>query len=759
MREELALVVILALALGIPASTKARLPGSGAWKASLSSHLEIKQAEVRQPAFFPVAVWYSGGKARAPMLETITPDSPRSWKEDLSRIKALGFNAVRTWVEWNAGEPEEGKYRLQNLDLLLRLAQEVGLKVIVQVYVDSAPEWVGKKYPDGRYAAQDGQPIISQAAPGYCFDHAGVRKAVLDFFQEVARHAAASPAFYGWDLWSEPAALNWARVGYKSEPMFCYCPGSLERFRRWLKSKYQTLDQLNEAWHRTFTDWSQVQPPRFGTILTYTDFMDWRIYYGYKLAEDLKARNDAVKAIDRNHVTTSHAPNPSPLVRTLADPYDPTDDFLMKDSVDFFGTSFYPKLTAVEHNWTLERRVLAMDLTNSMTAGRGFYVGELQSGYGVHGTVVGSPVTGNDLELWTWGMVARGARAINYYAFYPMSAGYESGGYGMIALDGTLTEPSRRAGGMAQHIQENSYLLLLSHPERAEVAVVFSPLTPLLGGYDEEGSRTEMHQSLAGYHRMFFERNLPVDVLSSRELAQDDLQQYKLVIVPYPLMMTSEEGRILENYVSDGGRLFVEARPGWIDERGHAEANVPGFGWDEMLGVREKQLIPVKEFDVKWGAAQFKGMKFQELFNVEDQSARPLAFLADGTPIAYENRYKKGSAIIFGSFAGQQNYQHPVAMHPLAGFLARWANLSEPELHAPGLLEIRQMYAPQKGRWVFLFNHADKPASVHFVRSLERPASGIREIVTGQKISPAGANLDLRSEVPAESVRIYRIDF
>ena len=85
-----------------------------------------------------------------------------------------------------------------------------------------------------------------------------------------------------------------------------------------------------------------------------------------------------------------------------------------------------------------------MDLTNNMTAGRGFYVGELQAGYGVHGTVVGSPVTSSDLEMWTWGMVSRGARAINYYAFYPMNAGYESGGYGMISLDGSLTERSRR---------------------------------------------------------------------------------------------------------------------------------------------------------------------------------------------------------------------------------------------------------------------------------------------------------------------------
>lgn len=756
--EQLPLLFAFLLSLGMMASPSPAPGKSGPQNTSIRSPLEVAQPNTREPNFFPIAVWYSGGKARAPMLETITPDSPREWKDDLSKIKGLGFNTVRTWVEWNVGEPNEGEYHLENLDLLLRLANEAGLKVIVQVYVDSAPEWVGKKYPDGRYAAQDGQPINSQAAPGYCFDHRGVRRAVLDFFREVAKHTTASPAFYGWDLWSEPAALNWARIGYKSEPMFCYCPSSMERFRSWLKNKYGTLSELNQAWHRTFMDWNQVEPPRYGTILTYSDFVDWRVYYGYKLAEDLKMRNDAIKAIDPDHVTTSHAPNPSPLVRTLADPYDPTDDYLMKDSVDFFGTSFYPKLTAVEHNWTLERQVLAMDLTGNMTAGRGFYVGELQSGYGVHGTVIGSPVTASDLEMWTWGMVSRGARAINYYAFYPMNAGYESGGYGMINLDGTLTERSRHTGEQAKLIQQNADLLLQSRPEPAQVALVFSPLVPLLGGYDEEGSRNAIHEAVAGYHRMFFERNLRVDVLSSRELAQDKIQQYKLVIVPYPLMLTDEEAGILKQYVSDGGHLFVEARPGWVDERGHAEPRVPGFGWDEMLGVREKQLIPGKEFGVKWGDSEFKGMKFQEQFETTSKSAHALAFLLDGAPIAFESHHGRGSAIIFGSFAGQENYEHPVAMHPLGGILSKWAELSKPNLRAAALLELRQMYAP-RGRFVFFFNHADKPASVEFSRALEKPASSIREITTGQNIAPTGTNLELKADVPAQAVRIYRIDF
>ena len=95
------------------------------------------------PGFLPVSVWYAGGKARAPMLEPVTAGSEALWRQDLERIKSLGFNTVRTWVERTAGEPREHQYHLEQLDLMLRLAEQAGLKVIVQTYVDSAPDWVG----------------------------------------------------------------------------------------------------------------------------------------------------------------------------------------------------------------------------------------------------------------------------------------------------------------------------------------------------------------------------------------------------------------------------------------------------------------------------------------------------------------------------------------------------------------------------------------------------------------------------------------
>ena len=152
--------------------------------------VEVKNDQISNPEevtysnsqdFFPVSVWYSGGKARAPMLSTITAQSRGEWRKDLEQIKALGFNTVRTWVEWTHSEPKEGKFDFRNLQLLSELAGEIGLKVFIQVYGESAPDWVGKKFPDGLLEAHSGDRIIPQSAPGYCIDHPGVRKAFSNY--------------------------------------------------------------------------------------------------------------------------------------------------------------------------------------------------------------------------------------------------------------------------------------------------------------------------------------------------------------------------------------------------------------------------------------------------------------------------------------------------------------------------------------------------------------------------------------------------
>src|SRR4029079_12773595 len=96
--------------------------------------------------FVPIGVWYGGGTSRAPMVSRNPAPEREAWRRDLVAIKSLGFNSVKTWVDWGSSEPERGRYRFDALEQLLSLADVVGLRVIVQVYTDASPEWIGRQY-------------------------------------------------------------------------------------------------------------------------------------------------------------------------------------------------------------------------------------------------------------------------------------------------------------------------------------------------------------------------------------------------------------------------------------------------------------------------------------------------------------------------------------------------------------------------------------------------------------------------------------
>lgn len=683
----------------------------------------------KQPDFFPVSVWYSGGKARAPMLSEITPNSRAEWKTDLQQIKSLGFNTVRTWVEWAHCEPRPGEYHFENLKLLCELAQEVGLRVIIQMYVDSAPDWVSKKFPDGLFETHSGDKVHSQAAPGFCTDHAGVREAVLNFYTETAKVAIQYPNFHGWDLWSEPHIVNWAYINYVPNVQFCFCPHTQARFRDWLQQKYQTLANLNQAWYRNFESWDEVHPPRFGTILSYTDFIDWKNFIYEKLAGDLRLRYEAVRRADKTHVITSHAAVPS-IFYSPFNGYGATDDFLMAEQVDYYGTSLYPKHNHPARHWELWKFQVAVDFSRSANLKNGgFYVGELQAGKGTIGLQIGDPITPEDHRLWMWSAVARGARAINIYAYYPMSSGYESGGYGLINLDGSVTERAKHAGQIARIIDQHKKLFLESKPVPAQVAIVYNPLAQMVGG-EQRGDFDGHQNSLIGYYRFFAEHNIPVDFIHRRNLEAGDVAQYKLIIVPYPLMFSQRAANGLKQFVHEGGHVVAEARLAWNDERGFAADVIPGMGLAEVFGAIESQVKMAER--AKFVVANdphpalkglsssdtLKGAYFAEsLEPLPGRQSQILATLDDGTPGIVASRYGKGETILIGSFLGLAN--HPVAdpknnqfLHNLlawAGVVRPFTTSHDGRSDAPVEVQVREFAA---GYLLFIFNHSQTEEQV-----------------------------------------------
>ncbi len=766
---------------------------------SSTSLAQDREAGVNKDDFFPFSTWYSGGKARAPMVSEITPSSREEWRTDLQQIKDLGFNTVRTWVEWARGEPAEGEYDLENLRMLFELADEVGLRVFIQMYVDSAPDWVGKKHPHTRFVTQSGHVIQPQSAPGYCTDNPEIADLVHGFYSEVARVASEYDHFYGWDLWSEPHVTNWAAIDYVPNAQYCYCEATQARFREWLQEKYGSLDEVNSAWHRGFEVWEDVEPPRFSTILTYTDYLDWKTFIRDRLAADLGRRDAAVRNGGSDHVTTSHAAV-SAITQSPRGGAGSPDDFFMAEEVDYYGTSIYPKHNRPSTHWPYWRIMSMMEFQRSVNLDNGgWYVGELQAGGGTIGLNLSEPVTPEDHRSWAWSAIAYGAKGINVYAYYPMSSGYESGGYGLVNLDGTLTERAEHAGEIARIVDANQDLLLDSRPVPARVGIVFNRMSQLVGG--PRGGGDNYHDHLVGYYRSFAENNVPVEFVHRKDLERDDVSQYDLLIVPYPLMMTRNAADGLARYVEQGGRAVAEARLGWNDERGFASEILPGLGLHEVFGVRERDAWMVDDVEMVVEDAShpafaelddgdvLRGTMFANTVRTLSPEAKVLATI-NGEPAIVSSRYGDGETLFIGSFVGAATHQSDQTGSPDAATtetvntggpstgafempedntafirgLADWAGIERPVTTTldgaanPPL--IARLHNAGDDYLLFLINYNTEPQDFDVDVVVDEEGSyALRELITGEERSDTaeGSSLHMQTHLDGKGVQVWSV--
>jgi len=722
-----------------------------ALRAALIAGLAVPFARLPQASapFVPIGVWYGGGTSRAPMVSRNPSTERDAWRRDLTAIKSLGFNSVKTWVDWGAAEPERGRYRFDALEQLLSLADEADLRVIVQIYTDAAPEWLGTRYPDSSFVTDQGARIGSQASPGYCLDHAGVRSDMVAFIGAVTAAAARHQSFYAVDVWSEPHVVNW--VWFNTPVEFCYCPHTQARFREWLKRRYQTLDAVNRAWYRTFSSWDQIEAPRFGTILSYTDFIDWKTFIATKLEEDLKLKADASSPRGPRPVS-SHSDAPAIMLSPLSG-YGNPDDWWMTRSVDYYGTSIYPKHAAAATPWSPVRLTSALDGIRSAARDRGWWIGELQAGQGATGVRVAAPVTGADLRLWGWTAISRGAAAISYYAWYPMSSGYESNGYGMIDLDGTITDRARIAGEFAGVVGRNAGLFAPLRPHPSRVAILYNRLSYLVGG-NTVAPGTVVRNSMLGVYRALFEQNIQVDFVHPDEVVAGAAPKYDVVYLSYPVMLQQPVAEALKAYVKGGGTLISEARPAWNDDHGIANARIPGGGLDQTFGARERELrsgesisfTMEKELDgplAPLSGRTFNGLAFAEHLDVSS-GARVLArFPGEGNrpgdPAMVVMPQGRGRAILVGTFPSAAFEQDPDKMRATGEFLQRLIASAgvTPEIRidgAPGRVEARFLES-SNAIVLIAINHGDTAERVTFRFGPDIPEAIWQNMETGASVN------------------------
>jgi beta-galactosidase len=572
---------------------------------------------------------------------------PERWREDLAEIARTGFDAVWVSAPWAWIEPAPGEMEFADFDRFFELAGANGLGVIVNLWSEMHPMWIHREIPDSRMVDHLGREVVSSQlaymnfglSPGGCTDNPRVADLAARFATAFAARYADAPALLAWDAWNE---MRWLS---QADGFVCYCDHTLAAFRDWLRQRFTTLDALNAAWHRRYRVWEDVQPVKSPTR-TYTDGLAWQAFLADRVRRVLRRRVLALREVDSEHPVLAHAAFPStfatgeyfeweqPLARGV--------DWDLAEEVDGYGASHFPAWMSrlpSEYGARLESARCA-------TGTKTYWVSELQGGAGGHGMQALEPVDARQQSRWVWNAVARGAKGINFWCWRDEVFGRESSGFGIVGDDGQRDERLVELAAAADALRRNGELLDAYRPNQVQIAVVFESRTYALdwsatlgAGFDVGPQRFQPGHSLQGYLLALERLQLPYDVVEPGHLG--DLSPYKLVVLPWPLIVDSVLADQLASWVDAGGTLVVES---WLDAFDtEGLFRYPGERpFATALGIHGGKRAPLDGSRIRFNVGDVTG---------ELRSAIWSEPLVDGEAFATYAR-GDGRVIAVGTFAG-----------------------------------------------------------------------------------------------------------
>jgi len=507
---------------------------------------------------------------------TYYPDQwPKStWDETFAQIKETGFNLVRFGeMSWDWVEPEEGKFDFSGLDQALALCQKHGLKVLLGVPTCQAPSWLIHKYPDTRPVAEDGTLYPEYGPrPNVCKDHPIYQKLATRLTQKLAQRYHRHPALLYWQIDNEPVYPPLDATVLKD---YCHCPHTQKAFQKWAKSKYKTLDQINEAWGTkfwttTFSKFEEITPPRAGfwEAVSPHIFLDWYRFKSERLRDWLAFLKQEIRKYDKTHKIGTNG-----FIGICARV---PDHDILAEAMDWYGIDLYPKGNRMED---LEVAMFA-DLFRSYCRGE-FHITELQGGQNVRW---GNPdfVEGPEIKRWVEILLSRGATTLLFHAWRPALFGSETNGFGILKPDGS---PTRRLEIIKQILNPKSKILnkfKILNP-KSKIAIIYHR-SGEVQCYQEQGPPRGVSgqwatvredigllygfNSILGAYRLIYQKDEAIDFLQERHLNEGNLN-YKTIIFPNPYVLSQKQYQNLKKFVLRGGTLITEARFGLKDENAH----------------------------------------------------------------------------------------------------------------------------------------------------------------------------------------------
>ncbi|MCL2879446.1 MAG: beta-galactosidase [Treponema sp.] len=527
------------------------------------------------------------------------------WKEDMRLAKLAGINTLSVGIfSWAALEPEEGKFNFAWLDEILGMMADNNITAVLATPSGARPAWMSQKYPEVLRVNRDRQRILHGGRHNHCLTSPVYREKVTAINTALAHRYKNHPALGVWHVSNE----------YGGE---CHCPLCQERFRAYLKNRYTTLENLNDAWWsrfwaKTYTDWSQVESPGpNGETCIHGLNLDWMRFTTEQFADFYRCETKPLKA------ETPDVPCTTNFMGT----YPGFDGFRMARELDVASWDSYPEWTSTGNNadqamWTAFHH----DLTRSLK-GKPFMLME-----SCPSATNWRPVAKLHRPLvhmlQSMQAVAHGADTVQYFQFRKGRGSAEKFHGAVVDHEGTentrvfrdVADVGRRLAGMDA---------IVGTVTPAETAIVFDwqnrwALDDVHGFLQQ---KTGYIGTVGAHYKSFWQQGIPVDIIDSSVIAAPNaLDKYRLLVAPMLYMLRPGVSQAIENFVRRGGTLVASYICGQVDENDLCfTGGFPGPLRD-CLGIWCEEvdaLYPEDRNSLNWNGKSYEVFDLCELIHAE----------------------------------------------------------------------------------------------------------------------------------------------
>lgn len=696
-----------------------------------------------------------------------TPE-PACWEFDMARMRELGFNAVKLWVQWRWSHRRPDAFEFDDLDRLMDLAAEHALRVTINTVFDVAPAWLYDAFPDARQVDARGRAIEPFAVghrqlgghPGPCYNHPGALAERRRCMEAAVSHLADHPALSMWDVWNEPEQSFQAR-NPDMTTLTCYCAHCRAAFVDWLTGRYGQIDRLNRVWGRCYTSFGQVEVPRDPSTLT--DFVDWREFHLDVMTGEARWRLETVRRLDRGRTAYLHV---VPNTMTVFSSVTCVDDFALAEPCDVFAATMNGS-----PDFTLQ--------VVSAARGKRCYNVESHVNFGstrMHQRILGI----DDLLRDLLPQVGLGVRGFLFWQYRAEVLGVESPAWGLVGLEGEDRPVTRAAQRFWAELAPHAPALLACPAPAASVGIWKSRRNEVFH-FALDGTTHRLAESVSAWLDACYWSSLPTRFVSEAMLEAGDLEGLQLLVLPSPLYLSDAEADAIDRWVRGGGVVLTEAHlASYSATAGRHARRLPGAGLAERWGIRETDTTAVAhlgssagetslanlsddernalgaagaaggEFvamtldsgETVWGASRFALL--------EAPDARVIATFSGGAPAVLQSTVGQGTVIYCASHPGRGAIRDAAGLRALAARAAAVAGAA-PTLGADeqGRVHVDLLADETGPRYVLINCRADTALRL----TLDAPGA-LRGIFTGMEITSGHTAVDL----PARLVDLFVVE-